>query len=95
MDNENARQQALASKWDLLVVDEAHHLHWSEEEKSPEYECIEELSAHSKGLLLLTATPEQAGIASHFARLRLLDSSRFYDFSAFKKKKKDIRKSIN
>ncbi|KTD55492.1 RNA polymerase-associated protein HepA [Legionella sainthelensi] len=84
MDNENARQQALASKWDLLVVDEAHHLHWSEEEKSPEYECIEELSAHSKGLLLLTATPEQAGIASHFARLRLLDSSRFYDFSAFK-----------
>lgn len=85
IDNEKARQQALASEWDLLVVDEAHHLHWSEEETSPEYECIEELSARSKGLLLLTATPEQAGIESHFARLRLLDPSRFYDFSVFKR----------
>ncbi|WP_454781567.1 RNA polymerase-associated protein RapA [Legionella sp. WA2022007384] len=85
MENEKARQHALSSQWDLLIVDEAHHLHWSEEEKSPEYECIEELAGQSKGLLLLTATPEQAGIASHFARLRLLDPSRFYDFSAFKK----------
>lgn len=85
MENEKARHHALTSQWDLLVVDEAHHLHWSEEEKSPEYECIEELAAQSKGLLLLTATPEQAGIASHFARLRLLDPSRFYDLSAFKK----------
>lgn len=84
MDHEQARQHALASEWDLLVVDEAHHLHWCEEEKSPEYECIEELSARSKGVLLLTATPEQAGMASHFARLRLLDPSRFYDFIAFK-----------
>lgn len=83
MDNEKARAQALASQWDLLVVDEAHHLHWSEEEKSPEYEYIEELSRQSKGLLLLTATPEQAGVASHFARLRLLDPSRFYDIAAF------------
>lgn len=85
MENEKACQQAMSSQWDLLVVDEAHHLHWSEEEKSPEYECIEELAKQSKGLLLLTATPEQAGIVSHFARLRLLDPSRFYNFSAFKK----------
>ncbi|HHT0594164.1 TPA: RNA polymerase-associated protein RapA [Legionella anisa] len=85
IENEKACQQAMSSQWDLLVVDEAHHLHWSEEEKSPEYECIEELAKQSKGLLLLTATPEQAGIASHFARLRLLDPSRFYSFSAFKK----------
>lgn len=85
MDNEKARQQALSAQWDLLVVDEAHHLHWSEEEMSPEYECVEELAKHSKGVLLLTATPEQAGIASHFARLRLLDPARFYDLSTFKK----------
>ncbi|WP_454784803.1 RNA polymerase-associated protein RapA [Legionella sp. WA2024007413] len=85
MEHEKARQHALSSEWDLLIVDEAHHLHWSEKEKSPEYECIEELAGQSKGLLLLTATPEQAGIASHFARLRLLDPSRFYDFSKFKK----------
>jgi ATP-dependent helicase HepA len=85
MGNDEARQQALTADWDLLVVDEAHHLHWSEEAVSPEYSCIEQLAAHSKGLLLLTATPEQVGIQSHFARLRLLDPSRFYDLAVFKK----------
>lgn len=85
MKNEEARQQAIAADWDLLIVDEAHHLHWSEEAKSPEYNCIELLSARSKGLLLLTATPEQVGIESHFARLRLLDPSRFHEFALFKK----------
>ena len=91
MANEKARQHAIASNWDLLVVDEAHHLHWSEESTSPEYSCIEQLSAQSKGLLLLTATPEQVGIESHFARLRLLDPSRFYDFSKFKKEEEQYQ----
>ncbi|BCA94571.1 RNA polymerase-associated protein RapA [Legionella antarctica] len=91
MANENARLQATASSWDILVVDEAHHLHWSEKNKSPEYSCIEQLAEQSKGLLLLTATPEQVGIQSHFARLRLLDPSRFYDFSVFKKEEEHYR----
>ncbi len=34
------------------------------------------------GVLLLTATPEQLGLESHFARLRLLDPNRFHDFGA-------------
>lgn len=85
MANPDARYQAFETKWDILVVDEAHHLHWSEESQSPEYECIEQLAAQSKGVLLLTATPEQVGIQSHFARLRLLDPSRFHNFSEFKK----------
>ncbi|MFI3178741.1 MAG: helicase-related protein, partial [Methylococcaceae bacterium] len=34
-------------------------------------------------IILLTATPEQLGKESHFARLRLLDPDRFYSFSAF------------
>ncbi|MBA2653122.1 MAG: RNA polymerase-associated protein RapA [Tatlockia sp.] len=85
MTNEAARDHAIAANWDLLVVDEAHHLHWSEKLVSPEYACIAQLSEQSKGLLILTATPEQAGLQSHFARLRLLDPSRFYDFSTFQK----------
>lgn len=92
MEHDEARAHALACDWDLLVVDEAHHLHWSEQEQSPEYECIEGLSAQSKGLLLLTATPEQAGIASHFARLRLLDPSRYYDFAVFKQEEAGYQK---
>ncbi|THD39027.1 RNA polymerase-associated protein RapA, partial [Pantoea sp. R102] len=35
------------------------------------------------GVLLLTATPEQLGMESHFARLRLLDPNRFHDFAQF------------
>ncbi len=81
--NDHVRQQAIETSWDLLVVDEAHHLHWSPHETSYEYQCIENLSAQSNGLLLLTATPEQTGMQSHFARLRLLDPSRFYDLNEF------------
>lgn len=84
MGNEQAQADAAAAGWDLMVVDEAHHLAWSPESASPEYKLVEALSEASKGLLLLTATPEQVGVASHFARLRLLDPARFHDLEAFK-----------
>ncbi len=74
----------LASDWDLLVVDEAHHLVWHEEQASPEYQLVETLARLIPGVLLLTATPEQLGQASHFARLRLLDPDRFHDLEAFR-----------
>ena len=82
---EDSKRQILAQEagWDLLIVDEAHHLRWSEKEVSPEYQCIESLAQKARGLLLLTATPEQLGVASHFARLRLLDPDRYYDLQAF------------
>ncbi len=76
-------QQALAAGWDILVVDEAHHLGWAPEAVSPEYGLVEALGRQTPGLLLLTATPEQLGMASHFARLRLLDPDRFYDLKEF------------
>ncbi|MEJ2141583.1 MAG: RNA polymerase-associated protein RapA [Gammaproteobacteria bacterium] len=69
--------------WDLLIVDEAHHLQWSETQASPEYSIIEQLAKVTPGVLLLTATPEQLGKAGHFARLRLLDPDRFPEFSSF------------
>jgi ATP-dependent helicase HepA len=75
--------QALQASWDLLLVDEAHHLQWSEQNVSPAYLCIEGLAKVAKGLLLLTATPEQLGLESHFARLRLLDPDRYYDLEKF------------
>lgn len=91
LENEQAQQHAIDADWDLLIVDEAHHLHWSEEAVSPEYKLIEQLAAQSKGLLLLTATPEQVGIQSHFARLRLLDPARFYSFREFKKEESNYQ----
>ncbi|GAA5647908.1 RNA polymerase-associated protein RapA [Vibrio proteolyticus] len=76
-------EQALEGEWDLLVVDEAHHLEWSQDNPSREYQVIEALAEKTPGVLLLTATPEQLGRESHFARLRLLDPDRFYDYAAF------------
>ncbi len=75
--------QALNGDWDLLVIDEAHHLQWSPQQPSHEYRLVEQLAARSSGVLLLTATPEQLGRASHFARLRLLDAHRFPDLETF------------
>ena len=75
--------QAIDGEWDLLVVDEAHHLQWSAQAVSPEYQLVENLAENTLGLLLLTATPEQLGKESHFARLRLLDPDRFSDLDRF------------
>lgn len=77
------QQQALQAGWDMVIVDEAHHLEWSEQAVSPEYQFVEQLGLLSPSLILLTATPEQLGKESHFARLRLLDPDRFYSFAAF------------
>ncbi|MEO8934672.1 MAG: RNA polymerase-associated protein RapA [Xanthomarina sp.] len=81
--SEKRAQQAISANWDMLVVDEAHHLEWSVNKVSPEYRIIELLSQVAKGLLLLTATPEQLGLESHFARLRLLDPNRYNNYNDF------------
>ena len=83
--------QAVAADWDLVAVDEAHHLHWSPEAAGEDYLFVESLSKASAGLLLLTATPEQIGQASHFARLRLLDPSRFHDLESFRAEEQQYR----
>ncbi len=85
------QEQALAVDWDLVVVDEAHHLHWTPEAAGEDYRFIEALAGHSAGLLLLTATPEQVGRESHFARLRLLDPARFHDLDGFLAEEQEYR----
>lgn len=83
VNNPGRLKQARSAQWDLLVVDEAHHLQWNKSKVSPAYACIESLAENTDGLLLLTATPEQLGVEGHFARLRLLDSDRYYDLEKF------------
>ena len=84
-------KQAYMGDWDLLVVDEAHHLEWNEQQASLEYELIELLATETPGVLLLTATPEQLGKASHYARLRLLDPDRFPSYDSFIKEEDDYQ----
>jgi ATP-dependent helicase HepA len=83
MGHPDRQQAAVDADWDLIIVDEAHHLGWNQHSASAEYTFIERLSSTMKGLLLLTATPEQLGKEGHFARLRLLDPVRFHSYDAF------------
>jgi len=89
--SERRLAQAAAADWDLLLVDEAHHLTWSETEPSAQYQAIELLAQRAGGVLLLTATPEQLGIEGHFARLRLLDPDRYYDLNIFIEEEKQYQ----
>ncbi|MCE8002987.1 RNA polymerase-associated protein RapA [Billgrantia ethanolica] len=82
--NPQRQEQAAACDWDLLIVDEAHHLDWSAEQVGAGYACVERLAKRVPGVLLLTATPEQMGLESHFARLRLLDPDRYHSLEAFR-----------
>lgn len=84
-------QQALESQWDLLVVDEAHHLQWQQEAPSEDYLRISELAEQTAGVILLTATPDQLGHQSHFARLKLLDSDRFHNYEQFVAEEKNYQ----
>ncbi|MFI8735511.1 RNA polymerase-associated protein RapA [Ectopseudomonas toyotomiensis] len=90
-DDEKAQDALFAAGWDLLVVDEAHHLVWHPEQASAEYSLVEQLAEVIPGVLLLTATPEQLGQDSHFARLRLLDPNRFHDLQAFRAESSQYR----
>ncbi|MBN1464274.1 RNA polymerase-associated protein RapA [candidate division KSB1 bacterium] len=88
---ESLLQQALQSGWDMIIIDEAHHLR----EESPEYRFTQQLAGQTAGLLLLTATPEQLGQRGHFARLQLLDPSRYYDYTAFRQEAEGYGKIAN
>jgi len=80
------QETLLASEWDLIVVDEAHHITPQSEDSDGQqlYQAVKSLGQQTKGLVLLTATPDQLGHYGHFCRLQLLDPSRFHDYELFK-----------
>ena len=59
---------AAEAGWDLVVIDEAHHLRGARA-----YEVAQALARKTWGLLLLTATPLQLDPAEYHALLRLVD----------------------
>ncbi len=82
-DDPERAAQARDAGFELLIVDEAHHLEWSPGAPSEAYAMVESLALVIPSLLLLTATPQQLGPAGHFARLRLLEPQRYPDLDAF------------
>ena len=103
--------QVLESEWDILVVDEAHHLtaplnssskktqsHEHDEATAQEcnkYSLVETLADLTPGILLLTATPQQLGVNSHFERLKLLDPLRYHDVTAFQSENEHFAEIAN
>ncbi len=75
---EEAREAAAAG-WDLVIVDEAHHLRG---EKA--FAAIEAIAPRTWGLLLLTATPMQLDPAEYRALLTLLDPRTAPDAAGFR-----------
>lgn len=94
VDDPERQRLLLSARWDLCVVDEAHHLRWTPGHASEEYRFVEHLSGIVPGLVLLTATPEQWGKAGHYARLRLLDPDRFHDFDVFLDEERHYRSLV-
>lgn len=61
--------------FDLSIIDEAHHVQVG----GDAFACLAQIAEQSEHLVLMTATPEQLGFDSHFARLQLLDPDKYTD----------------
>ena len=62
IDHDDLREQALEAGFDLLVVDEAHHLMWNEEDGGNDrYDLIEELAEKNSGCFTVNGNSRTAG----------------------------------
>jgi SNF2 family DNA or RNA helicase len=80
--NETLQDKLCAATWDLAVFDEAHklsaHFYGQEVKRTSRFEFAEKLGAHTRHLLLMTATPHNGKEEEFQLFLSLLDSDRFY-----------------
>src|SRR5216683_2927915 len=75
--------------WDLVIVDEAHHMSWSPpSRKTARYALGELLRDSSDHLLLLTATPHKGDPVNFSLFLQLLDQDAYADV-------RSIREAMN
>lgn len=80
-DNQKYQNAVLESDWDMIIIDEAHNI----KEDTELFSLISDLTKKTKHVLFLTATPDILGLESHFARLKLLDPDRYFDYDEFLK----------
>jgi superfamily II DNA or RNA helicase len=80
--NEELQDQVCGESWDLVVFDEAHklsaHFSGTEMKRTGRYKFAERIGAHTRHLLLMTATPHNGKEEDFQLFLALLDSDRFY-----------------
>ena len=88
-------EDLLKTNWDMVIIDEAHHLVCEDGFTSHEYLLANAVVQRSKGVLLLTGTPLQFQPESQFNRLKMLDPVRFSDYNSFIKDQDAYRKLVN
>ncbi|HUM78320.1 MAG TPA: helicase-related protein, partial [Methanoculleus sp.] len=80
--NEDLQEGLKRSRWDLVVVDEAHKMsatyYGSKVNRTQRFRLGELLGEHTRHLLLMTATPHNGKEEDFQLFLSLLDSDRFY-----------------
>lgn len=80
--NEELQEKLAAAGWDLVIFDEAHklaaHYFGTKLEKTARFRLAEKLGAHTRHLLMMTATPHNGKEEDFQLFLSLLDSDRFY-----------------
>lgn len=94
MQDELLAKNIQSENWDILIVDEAHQLRWTQESVSQEYDFVHKLSDQIPSIILLSATPEILGREGHFSRLQILDKDKFSSFESFEKSSEEYRKII-
>ena len=79
-------KEACSCDWDLVIIDEAHHLR----EGQFSHQVAAQLAEHCSGLLLLTGTPARSGAQSEFTLLKLVDAQRYRDFAAYEEQRRTL-----
>ncbi len=83
---EDANESLKRSRWDLIIVDEAHKMSaYSEQKKTLAYELGETLSELTDHYLLMTATPHKGDPANFSLFLKLLDKDVYGDIRSLQK----------
>src|SRR2546428_13935580 len=87
---EDAKESLMRSRWDLIIVDEAHKMSaYSEDKKTLAYQLGEALSEMTDHYLLMTATPHKGDPENFSLFLRLLDRDVYGDVKSLEKAMKE------
>jgi superfamily II DNA or RNA helicase len=83
---EDAKESLLRSRWDLVIVDEAHKMSaYSSEKKTLAYQLGETLSRMTDHFLLMTATPHKGDPENFSLFLQLLDRDVYGDVKSLER----------
>jgi ATP-dependent helicase HepA len=83
------QQQVLSQTWNLIIVDEAHHLLWN----PIQYSFVQALSNKVDGVLLLSAVPARERAGELLRLLQLIDSKTYANGSAVSQRFEELYKA--